>query len=64
MALVIAAVLFAIFAANVVAGSLFGGPIVGDVSEMLILFASCIAFVAGILAREEAAGDAEEEFEP
>ncbi len=52
MILAISACLFAIFAANVVLGAVTGSPILGDVPEMLVLFAASIAFVAVILQRE------------
>ncbi|MEM7462337.1 MAG: hypothetical protein AAF362_06605 [Pseudomonadota bacterium] len=52
MTLAISAFLFAIFAANVVLGAITGSPILGDVPEMLVLFAASIAFVAVILQRE------------
>ncbi len=52
MTLAISAILFAVFAANVVWGAVTGSPVLGDVSEMLVLFAASIAFVAVILRRE------------
>lgn len=52
MALAIAALLFVIFASNVVTGAMTGSPMLGDVFEMLILFAASIAFVTAILQRE------------
>ena len=52
MTLAISAILFALFAANVVFGAVTGSPVLGDVSEMLVLFAASIAFVAVILQRE------------
>lgn len=52
MALAVSAVLFLIFATNVVMGSSTGTTFLGDVSEMLVLFAASIAFVAAILRRE------------
>lgn len=52
MALVLAALLFAVFAANVVMGSLGGSAFLGDVGEMLTLLAASVAFVAAILRRE------------
>ena len=55
MALGLAAVLFAVFVANVVLGAMSGAKFLGDVSEMLVLFAASIAFVASILRREVAA---------
>lgn len=47
-----AAVLFAIFFANVVLGSAGLGSFMGDVLEMLTLFAASIAFVAAVLNKE------------
>ena len=52
MALAIAVILFLIYLANVVAGAMTSAPFVGDVYEMLILFAASIFFVAAILRRE------------
>lgn len=52
MALLVAAVLLAAFVANVTIGAVSGTPVIGNVSEMLILFGASIAFVAGILKRE------------
>lgn len=53
MMLAIAAVLFAAFVGDVLMGALAGTSILNDVQEMLMLFASSIAFVAAILAREK-----------
>lgn len=55
MALALATVLFLAFFANVVLGALGGNAVLGDVGEMLVLFAASIAFVAAILNREAAA---------
>ena len=55
MALAAAGLLFLAFVANVVLGAMTGTPILGDVSEMLVLFAASICFVAAILRREAAA---------
>ena len=52
MYLVISAILFAVFVANVVMGATSGAPILSDVQEMLLLFAASIAFVAAIIRRE------------
>ncbi|NRA99294.1 MAG: hypothetical protein HRU32_05635 [Rhodobacteraceae bacterium] len=52
MALLISAVLFLAFFGNVLLGAMTGSPILNDVSEMLLLFAASIAFVAAILKRE------------
>ena len=57
MILAISAILFALFAGNVVLGATTGSPILGDVSEMLVLFAASIAFVAEILRREALANN-------
>ncbi|KIC42155.1 hypothetical protein RA27_01785 [Ruegeria sp. ANG-R] len=59
MYLIIAVVLFAIFVVNVVLGALSGSPFLGDIGEMLMLFAASIAFVVAVLRREEAAKDSE-----
>ena len=48
MFLALAAVLFALFAANVALGSLRGAPFLGDVAEMLLLFGASIAFVVAM----------------
>ena len=56
MALLIAAIFFALFLTNVIAGALFGGAFVGDVSEMLLMAVAVIAFVFTILKRERDAG--------
>ena len=55
MFLLMALVLFAIFFLNVALGSFGSSPFLGDVGEMVLLFAVSLAFVAGILKREEAA---------
>lgn len=52
MALGIAAILFAIFFANVCLGAFTGNAFMGDVGEMLTLLAASIAFVAAILKAE------------
>ena len=54
MFLIISAIIFAIYIANVVLGATGGAAFVGDVSEMLLLFASVIAFVIAVLQREAA----------
>ncbi len=54
MFLPLALLLFAAFAANVVLGSMGMGRFLGDVSEMLVLLAASITFVAAILKREAA----------
>lgn len=52
MSLIISVILFVIFAGNVAIGSMGGGIILGDVGEMLVLFAASIFFVAAILKKE------------
>ena len=54
MLLPLALLLFAVFGANVVLGSLGIGGFLGDVSEMLTLLAASITFVAVILQKEAA----------
>ncbi len=51
----LAVLLFAVFVASVVGGAFGLGFRLGDVPEMLTLFASVICFVVGILGREAAA---------
>jgi len=53
MAFITAFVLLVAFTANVVIGAVGDAPLVGNVAEMLILLGSAIAFVVGILQREE-----------
>lgn len=48
MYLALSVLLFALFTANVVAGSMRGTPFIGDVGEMLLLLGASIAFVAAI----------------
>ena len=55
MALAIAIGLFAVYFGNVVLGAFGGNAVLGDVGEMLTLFAASIAFVVAILGREDAA---------
>ena len=52
MFLITAALLFVLFSLNVAMGSFGGAPVLGDVGEMLTLFASSVMFVAAILRRE------------
>jgi hypothetical protein len=52
MLLVVAAVLFAAFVINVSLGSFGATPLLGNVGEMLLLFAVSIAFTASVLKRE------------
>ncbi len=54
MYLILAIILFGSFAANVAMGSFGKTPFLGDVGEMLLLFAASLAFVAAILKREAA----------
>ena len=54
MLLALALLLFAIFGSNVILGSMGMGGFLGDVSEMLILLAASITFVAAILQKEAA----------
>jgi len=52
MLLVLAAVLFAAFVINVSIGSFGGSPPLGNVGEMILLFAVSIAFTASVLKKE------------
>ncbi|WP_300035258.1 hypothetical protein [uncultured Roseobacter sp.] len=52
MFLAASAVVFAIFAVNVALGAFTGNVFMGDVSEMLVLFAASILFVVAILKKE------------
>ncbi|MCE8009021.1 hypothetical protein [Aestuariivita sp.] len=52
MAFLIAILCVCAFTANVIVGAVGDAPLVGNVAEMLILFAAAIAFSAGILQRE------------
>lgn len=54
MFLTLAALLLGIFTADVVVGSMGAGSILGDLGEMLVLFAASIAFVVAILQKEAA----------
>lgn len=47
-----AVAVFVVFFANVAMGAFGGGGFLGDVGEMLVLFAASILFVAAILKRE------------
>jgi hypothetical protein len=49
-----ASLCFVIFSANVVLGASGAGTYLGDIAEMLVLFAAVIFFVVGILASEAA----------
>jgi hypothetical protein len=48
----IAALLFSVFAANVILGSARQPVFMSDVSEMLTLFGACIFFVVAVLILE------------
>jgi len=45
-------IVFLIYFANVAAGALLDRVVLGDVSEMLVLFAASILFVIAILKKE------------
>lgn len=47
-----ALVLFLLFFANVASGAAGRGVVLGDVAEMLVLFAASFLFVIGVLAKE------------
>ncbi len=53
MAFIVAFILLAAFTANVVIGAVGDGPLVGNVAEMLVLLGASVAFVTGILQREQ-----------
>lgn len=52
MALILSIVLFGAFVADVVIGAASGESMLSDVQQMVLLFASSIAFVVVILRRE------------
>ncbi len=52
MFLALAAGFFGLYVANVVLGALLNAAVMGDVGEMLSLFAASIAFTVAILKRE------------
>lgn len=54
MFLIASIVVFAVYFANVVMGAFANSAFLGDVSEMLVLFAASILFVVAILKREAA----------
>lgn len=54
MFLTAAIVLFGAFTIDVVMGSMGAGNILGDLGEMMVLFAASIAFVVAILQKEAA----------
>ncbi|WP_209503868.1 MULTISPECIES: hypothetical protein [unclassified Ruegeria] len=52
MVLAASIVVFAIYFANVALGAFAGSAFLGDVGEMLVLFAASILFVVAILKKE------------
>lgn len=52
MPLLLAFLLFAVFAANVAVGSAGGKVFLSDVQEMLVLLAASVSFVVAILKKE------------
>ena len=52
VALLISTLLFLIFAVNVFLGATNGKPFMGDVGEMMVLFAASAVFVVAILKKE------------
>ena len=52
VSLAVAAVLFAVFFANVAVGAFAQAPFISEIVEMLTLSAAVLAFVFGILRRE------------
>lgn len=52
MFLTAAAIVFAIYFTNVALGAFVGSAFLGDVSEMLVLFAASILFVVAIIQKE------------
>ncbi len=54
MFLALSAITFAVFAVNVGLGAFAGNAFLGDVGEMLVLFATSIFFVVAILQKEAA----------
>ena len=52
MLLVAPILVFGVFASNVVIGSVTRAPFLNDVSEMLVLLAAAILFIAAILKKE------------
>ncbi|MCX8954376.1 hypothetical protein OU790_13115 [Ruegeria sp. NA] len=52
MVLAASVVVFAIYFANVALGAFAGRAFLGDVGEMLVLFAASILFVVAILKKE------------
>ncbi|WP_206454558.1 hypothetical protein [Aurantimonas marina] len=54
IALAAAAVVFAVFVANIVIGTSGGRVFLSDVGEMLTLFLASVLFVVAVLQREQA----------
>jgi len=54
--LIISAIVFALYFANVALGALTGSAVLGDVGEMLVLFTATILFVVAILDKEAERG--------
>ncbi|WP_299625258.1 hypothetical protein [uncultured Tateyamaria sp.] len=52
MFLAASAIVFVIYFANVALGALANSAVLGDVGEMLVLFAASILFVVAILQKE------------
>ncbi len=52
MFLAASAIVFALYFANVALGAFGGNAVLGDVGEMLVLFAASILFVVAILKAE------------
>ena len=52
MFLAAAAIIFAIYFANVAMGAFTGNVFLGDVGEMLVLFVASVVFVVAILKKE------------
>lgn len=52
--LLLSLAIFSVFFANVVMGAFFRNAFLGDVGEMLVLFAAVIVFVVAILRKEVA----------
>jgi len=52
MALYISLIVFLLYFANVSAGAFWDAAVLGDVGEMLMLFAAAVIFVIAILQKE------------
>ena len=52
MPLILAVIIFAVFALNVVVGSMGGTVFLSDVGEMLVLISASAVFVVAILKKE------------